>query len=518
MREPWSVAAALVLLGAGAAVVSIQQSAVVHADLPAACSVQVDRWATAQSNSLPGNPGSPPASAVTGAGILGFERDTTLSTSTTPSVGEGAQVQVDTTAGRWGVVADPSVTPAVNFEWDGAEGAVGVVSLNGLGAIDLSTLTAFTVRGVDAQPPGTLTITATIYSGSSNISTAVASIVLGAGDADPGPVDVALPVGSFVVGPGATGLADLASVGAVTLSVQADRGGYDFSIGSVELGCAAPTVPPAGSTCPFVLDSWGTPQSVVAGPVPSVVANSQRGVGIFGGERDMVITRTVGTGVGFGNASAIGGGGTLTQSLELRSRADLRFVWDGVDDDPIGLDPEGLEGFDLADLVSFTSVVTGEPNASLTARLILVSAVGGASTSTVVATFNDEADPVPLLFDAASFATTGTGPVDLTNLTAIVLELVSSRSGLDFTLAPISIQCSRVAPTTTTTPTTTIAPVEPPLTTVPGGTVPPVTPIGPGAGGQLPATGAGSLWPIAALLVGGGTAIVAVTRRRPGKA
>ncbi|MFN2285839.1 MAG: LamG-like jellyroll fold domain-containing protein, partial [Anaerolineae bacterium] len=169
--------------------------------------ITVDDWETAQS--LTRLTPDVISSTVTGAGILGDERDLHL------TLTAGGPVTVAATGGNLNAIADLATQATILVVWDGDDGDPATLDPTGLGGADLTdggTQNAFVL-------PLTLDVTArftlTVYS-AADVSTYTVELAPGTGNL---PFTHTVPFIAF------TGAADFANVGAIALEIATTSGG-----------------------------------------------------------------------------------------------------------------------------------------------------------------------------------------------------------------------------------------------------------------------------------------------------
>jgi hypothetical protein len=207
-------------------------------------------------------------------------------------------------------------------------------------------------------------------------------------------------------------------------------------LGVLGLGAARPA--PAA----LVVDDFSTAQSaVIAADGPSTASSSQTAPEALGGERDLLVTRTDGS----GELSATvddGMSGWLIFSAGADAAGDLAVTWDGPDADPLQLDPTGLGGADLgsAGLDAFSVSASADLPTSLVLRVYDASdASGNTWSAATLPVSGGGGAPVPQRVPFASFTGTGSGgPADFGNVGAVTLE-VSGPAGLDLIVDSVRV-------------------------------------------------------------------------------
>jgi uncharacterized repeat protein (TIGR01451 family) len=179
----------------------------------AAQSITIDSFATNQATQTLTFPpsGTSSAASVSGAGILGGERDLEIDLS--GGTTSGNTLSAGVAGGTFNYAQGATITGMARLQWDGTDGS-STVNPTGLGGIDLTaagTQDAILLQLVSDDLPADLTLT--VYTDSGNGSLLTFSL--------PGsiaaPADVVLPYSAFapVLGAGA----DFTNVGAITLSL-----------------------------------------------------------------------------------------------------------------------------------------------------------------------------------------------------------------------------------------------------------------------------------------------------------
>ena len=187
----------------------------------------------------------------------------------------------------------------------------------------------------------------------------------------------------------------------------------------------------------LLIDSFSTDQTLMA-ITPGISASSEAsGSGILGGERDMEVTRTSGTGVTIAASED-----KLTYGHIASSQGTALLVWDGADGDS-ALDPTGLGGLDFTES-GLNSVVAIELLFNdFSAPITLTAYTDGSnySTATLALPGNIPPDPqatLTVLFSDFSIAA-GSG-ADFTDIGAFSLFIDgSSTPALDVELGSIAL-------------------------------------------------------------------------------
>ena len=155
--------------------------------------------------------GNTVSSTLSGAGILGGERDIRI-TMTQGAIG-GNRMSATVSTGIFSLGCEPTIAGTTEIQWDGADGDALTLDPTGLGGFDLTggnLQDAFQLRVASDDFPVGLTLA--VYTDGANFSTATINL--------PGLItnqDFIIPFTSFTTGGGSG--ANFTNVGAVTLSV-----------------------------------------------------------------------------------------------------------------------------------------------------------------------------------------------------------------------------------------------------------------------------------------------------------
>ncbi|MEM9597820.1 MAG: hypothetical protein AAGD06_26370, partial [Acidobacteriota bacterium] len=158
------------------------------------------------------------------------------------------------------------------------------------------------------------------------------------------------------------------------------------------------------------------------GPITQGTDSSVSGGGIIGGERDLSVTRSSGT--GDVEAEVVAATARLGFAVAMDTEGEAVVTWDGADGSA-ALDPSGLPGVDLTEGGNvdalFFSVVSS--TAGVTMRLEVFT--DGADASTFETTLPAIVDPRVYRLPFAGFvaASTSVGGADFSNVGAVRLTL-----------------------------------------------------------------------------------------------
>ena len=210
----------------GLSVLILAFSAVSFQTVRAIPTLDIDTFETAQAQislTSPGDTGTSTSSFVSGAGILGTERDLQVTLTAASNPGEG--VASDTLGGRFSYAQDPNVTASGQLQYDGVDGSM-ALDPTGLGGVDLTNAgrnNAFEILiPFDDNP---IDLTFDVYTDAGNTSTYTF---------DPGggifttPETFIIPFADFSTAAG-TG-ADFSNVGAVTVTLESAGNAPDFTL------------------------------------------------------------------------------------------------------------------------------------------------------------------------------------------------------------------------------------------------------------------------------------------------
>lgn len=176
---------------------------------------------------------------------------------------------------------------------------------------------------------------------------------------------------------------------------------------------------------PVLIDDFSTSQTAEVNLQNEVAMNTQDGAGILGGERDIHLIKTSVTSAIKSRASL--GANTADLSNPLNARSVLTIIYDG-DDNDANLTPNttGLGGVNVQTNGSafLLDVMSNDQNANI--MITLFSGAGNSSSLSI----NVPANTSPLIatFPFNGFTTASGAGANLTNVTAIVLELTGDVS------------------------------------------------------------------------------------------
>lgn len=221
-----------------------------------------------------------------------------------------------------------------------------------------------------------------------------------------------------------------------------------------------------------LIDGWSASTGVEAlgaAPVTVSAADDAPGAtGAVGGERDLVLTKTSGTGaaslfpiesppdpniLGWSNAAGANSDGSVT--------------WDGDDSDASTLDPTGLGGIDYSaegTSGSFRFTVSMWDITGVTAPLTLEIYSDGAAASTQTVTLPAPVStPTTVEFPISSFTPLVGGGADFASVGAIILRFgPGSGSALDMAIEQVTGPCAPPEPPEPPEPPTPVTTPPPP--------------------------------------------------------
>lgn len=173
------------------------------------------------------------SSTVTGAGIIGGERDMFLSIAAgTSPLSSQARVDFD----RFTLSNSAESSSLVTMQWDGIDGDASNINTTGLGTMDLTdgnVSNAFEIRFLFNDLPSTLDLTVWSASGSSTVTFPSPALLL------TGSLSLFIPFDAF------TGSADFTAIGAIQLEIASPTNGNDLSIDYIQTVLEPVPVPPA---------------------------------------------------------------------------------------------------------------------------------------------------------------------------------------------------------------------------------------------------------------------------------
>ena len=175
---------------------------------------------------------------------------------------------------------------------------------------------------------------------------------------------------------------------------------------------------------PVLIDDFSTIQSASVQLINEVDMNTQDGTGILGGERDVHLLKSFGSSLGSPSDTNFGpdfGVNFLNLDNGASQNSVLTVIYDG-DDNDASLTPNaiGLGGVNVQTNGSaFLLDITNDQNMMITITIYS----GAGNSSTIISNFSANVSRLSATFPFSGLVTaSGTG-ADLTNVTAIKLEI-----------------------------------------------------------------------------------------------
>jgi hypothetical protein len=173
-----------------------------------------------------------------------------------------------------------------------------------------------------------------------------------------------------------------------------------------------------------------------------VITNSVTGGTILGGERDVVVTGTGATAAvseTFAFRTLTAAPGKLSISTDPDVAVQAHIEWDGVDGDPLNLNPVGLGGVDLISstnsAIHFSVLFDDLPGIVLTFRVYSSASSWSYYAATLPGGITAAGSRVDFIIPFTSFVAGGSSGVDFANVGAITLDIDGSTvPGADFVL------------------------------------------------------------------------------------